>query len=48
MQRDEEIKALKKQIEKLQTKVRKEKQLNVQMMLNVELKKLRKELETYT
>ena len=48
MQRDEEIKALKKQIEKLQTKVRKEKQLNVQMMQNVELKKLRKELETYT
>ena len=48
MQRDEEIKALKKQIEKLQTKVRKEKQLNVQMMLNAELKKLRKEFETYT
>lgn len=43
--RDEEIRALKKQIEKLQAKVRKEKQLNVQMKLNAELKRLRKELE---
>ena len=45
VQRDEEIQALKKQIEKLQTKVRKEKQLNVQMKLNAELKALRKELD---
>lgn len=43
--RDEEIQALKKQIEKLQAKVRKEKQLNVQMKLNAELKLLKKELE---
>lgn len=44
--RDEEIQALKKQIEKLQAKVRKEKQLNVQMKLNAELKTLKKELES--
>ena len=43
--RDEEIQALKKQIEKLQGKVRKEKQLNVQMKLNAELKALKKELD---
>lgn len=46
--RDEEIQALKKQIEKLQAKVRKEKQLNVQMKLNAELKALKKELEAYS
>ena len=46
VQRDEEIQALKKQIEKLQTKVRKEKQLNVQMKLNAELKALRIELNS--
>ena len=40
VQRDEEIQALKKRIEKLQTKVRKEKQLNVQMKLNAELRLL--------
>lgn len=45
VQRDEEIQALKKQIDKLQAKVRKEKQLNVQMKLNVELKKLKKDME---
>ena len=45
VQRDEEIQALKKQIEKLQTKVRKEKQLNVQMKLNAELRVLKKNLE---
>lgn len=45
IRRDNEVQALKKQIEKLQTKVRREKQLNVQMRLNAELKKLRKELE---
>jgi len=45
VERDEKIKNLKKQIEVLQTKIRKEKQLNVQMKLNAELKKLKKELE---
>lgn len=45
VERDEKIKNLKKQIEVLQAKIRKEKQLNVQMKLNAELKKLKKELE---
>ena len=45
VERDEKIKNLKKQIEVLQAKIRKEKQLNVQMKLNSELKKLKKELE---
>lgn len=45
VERDEKIKNLKKQIEVLQAKIRKEKQLNVQMRLNSELKKLKKELE---
>jgi hypothetical protein len=45
VQRDEKIKNLKKQIEMLQAKIRKEKQLNVQMKLNGELKKLKKEVE---
>ena len=45
VQRDEKIKNLKKQIEMLQAKIRKEKQLNVQMKLNGELKKLKKELD---
>ena len=45
--RDEKIKNLKKQIEMLQAKIRKEKQLNVQMKLNSELKKLKKELEEF-
>lgn len=44
VQRNERIKALKKQIETLQAKIRKEKQLNVQMKLNGELKRLKKEL----
>jgi hypothetical protein len=43
--RDEKVKNLKKQIEVLQARIRKEKQLNVQMKLNTELKKLKKELE---
>ena len=43
--RDEKLKSLKKQIEVLQMKIRKEKQLNVQMKLNGELKKMKKELE---
>ena len=47
VERDEKIKTLKKQIEVLQVKVRKEKQLNIQMKLNKELKLLRKELEKH-
>lgn len=47
VERDETIKNLKKQIEVLQAKIRKEKQLNVQMKLNGELKKLKKELEGF-
>lgn len=43
--RDEQKQALQKQIATLQAKIRKEKQLNVQMKLNSELKKLKKELE---
>ena len=45
VERAEKIKKLKKQIEVLQAKIHKEKQLNVQMKLNSELKKLKKELE---
>ena len=45
VEREEQRKKLKKQIETLQAKIRKEKQLNVQMKLNGELKKLKKELE---
>lgn len=43
--RDDCRDALQKQINKLQAKIRKEKQLNRQMEMNTELKKLRKELE---
>lgn len=43
--REEEIRSLKRQIEKLQTKIRKEKQLNLQIKMNGELKKLKKELQ---
>ena len=43
--RDDEIQKLKKQIEKLQAKLRKEKQLNRQMEINAEIKCLRKDLE---
>lgn len=43
--REEEKEALKKQIANLQAKIKKEKQLNKQMQLNGELKKLKKELE---
>ena len=39
---------LQKQLNKLQAKIRKEKQLNRQMEMNTELKKLRKELEEIT
>lgn len=48
VERDKKIKKLKKQIEVLQAKIRKEKQLNVQMKLNSELKKLKKELEVFS
>lgn len=43
--RDEKRKRLQNEIDKLQAKIRKEKQLNIQMKLNAELKRLRKELE---
>lgn len=43
--RDDRRDALQKQINKLQVKIRKEKQLNRQMEMNAELKKLRRELE---
>ena len=43
--RDEQKQSLQKQIETLQAKIRKEKQLNKQMQMNTELKKLKKELE---
>ena len=42
---EKETGELKKQIETLQAKIRKEKQLNKQVQMNVELKKLKKELE---
>lgn len=45
VERDNRRQELEKQIASLQTKVRKEKQLNKQVQLNAELKKLRKELE---
>ena len=44
VERDEKIRNLKKQIEVLQAKIRKEKQLNVQMKLNKELKELKQQL----
>lgn len=43
--RDEQKQALQKQINTLKAKIRKEKQLNKQMEMNNELKKLKKELE---
>lgn len=43
--RNEQRKALQKQIATLQNKIRKEKQLNKQIQMNTELKKLKKELE---
>ena len=43
--RDEQKQALQKQIATLQAKIHKEKQLNKQMQMNNELKKLKKELE---
>ena len=47
VERDGHKQALQKQIATLQAKIRKEKQLNKQMQMNTELKKLRKELEKY-
>lgn len=45
VERDNRKQELERQVAALQTKVRKEKQLNKQMQLNAELKKLKKELE---
>lgn len=45
VERDKEIEILQKQISILQNKIRKEKQLNKQMEINTELKKLRSALE---
>lgn len=45
VERDERRQQLRKQIDALQVKVRKEKQLNKQMQLNAELKALKRELE---
>ena len=45
VERDAKRQQLEKQIAALKIKVRKEKQLNKQMQLNAELKKLKKELE---
>ena len=45
VERDEQKQTLKKQIATLQAKMRKEKQINKQMQMNTELKKLKKELE---
>lgn len=47
VERDEKTKHLKKQIEVLQGKIRKEKQLNRQMEMSMELKKLRQKLSGY-
>ena len=43
--RDEQKQALQKQIATIQAKIRKEKQLNKQMQMNTELKKIKRELE---
>ena len=45
VERSKQIQLLQKQIDTLQKKIRKEKQLNRQMELNTELKKLKKQLE---
>lgn len=45
VEQNETIKNLNKQIETLRTKIRNEKQLNVQMKLNSKLKKLKRKLE---
>lgn len=48
VQRSEQKAKLQKQIETLQAKIRKEKQLNKQMEMNAQLKKLRNELKQMT
>lgn len=45
VEREEKVEDLRKQITKLQAKIRKEKQLNRQMQMNQELKVLRRQLE---
>lgn len=45
VERDKQMQLLQKQIDTLQTKIRREKQLNRQMEMNGELKKLKKHLE---
>ena len=45
VERDEKKKQLEKQIAVLENKMRREKQLNRQMEMNAELKKVRKELQ---
>ena len=45
VERDERRKQLEKQVTAMQAKVRKEKQLNKQVQLNAELKKIKRELE---
>ena len=45
VERSKHIQLLRKQIDTLQKKIRKEKQLNRQMELNTELKKIKKQLE---
>ena len=47
VEREEKRRELQKQIEALETKMRKEKQLNRQMAYNADLKKLRKNLEEF-
>lgn len=46
VERDERRKELQKQIAALQVKVRRERQLNKQVQLNAELKRLKRELDT--
>ena len=45
--REQEISAIKKEINRLRSKIKKEKQLNVQMELNNRVKELNKKLDEY-
>ena len=45
VERNKQIQLLQKQIDALQMKIRREKQLNRQMELNAELKRLKRELQ---
>ena len=45
IEKEEKRRRLKKQMAALQNKIRKEKQLNRQIQLNIELKKLKRELD---